>query len=482
MLPQVHHKFLEHLRKSSDGKPQVSVPTKEVLPPELLTWRRSLDSFLPVLGALSRSMLVRNTCAIGLGSLLLAAGGLTAARWPAIFGLVLVTAGCRGLPGGTPFLEVETEAGFYADLKGRMAARNQKICQSMQNWMNSFVPCPWQQSGELCTIAPYMINRKRFGELKYERIWLSADDGESFASDFVFPPGGFDPSRPVVVLLTGLAPSKHWTEAAGFIADAAGHLSRCSNMTVVIKVARGTMDTQVNANLFHGARVTDLRKLLELLDKCLKAVSEPGIPKAAVFASGYSMGAIILANYCGHYGPDALLEGAISFSGLNDAVKNMSFEYSADTWQAALAYSLKQTIVQGHIEEAKRRGVDIGKVLSSKVASVVDVDKDFVSIYNGYDGVLDYYRDLSVAFDDKWRKVSIPLLSVAARDDPITHCDSLRAKEFFAENENLLFLITEKGGHVGWPWGLRPWKKGWDFMNEAIQVFAEAVLSCRPQD
>lgn len=481
MLPQVHHKLLEHLRQSSDGKPQVQVPASEALPPELLTWRRSLDSFLPVLGALSRSMLVRNTCAIGLGSLLLTAGGLRAACWPTLFGLVLVAAGCRGLPGGTPFLEVETEAGFYADLKGKMAARNEKVCQAMQKWMNSFVPCPWQRSGELCTIAPYMLNRKRFGELKYERIWLRADDGESFASDFVFPPGGFDPNRPVVVLLTGLAPSKHWTEAAGFIADAAGYLSRCANMTVVILIARGTMDTQVNANLFHGARVTDLRKLLEHLDNCLKAVSALGFPKAAVFASGYSMGAIILANYCGHYGQDPLLEGAISFSGVNDAVKNMNFEYSTETWQAALAYSLKKTIVQGHLEEAKRRGVDIGKVLSSKVASVVDVDKDFVSIFNGYDGVLDYYRDLSVAFDDKWRKVSIPLLSVAARDDPITHCDSLRAKEFFAENENLLFLITEKGGHVGWPWGVQPWKKGWDFMNEAIQVFAEAVLSSRPQ-
>ena len=75
MLPQVHHKLLEHLRQSSDGKPQVQVPASEALPPELLTWRRSLDSFLPVLGALSRSMLVRNTCAIGLGSLLLTAGG-----------------------------------------------------------------------------------------------------------------------------------------------------------------------------------------------------------------------------------------------------------------------------------------------------------------------------------------------------------------------------------------------------------------------
>jgi len=26
----------------------------------------------------------------------------------------------------------------------------------------------------------------------------------------------------------------------------------------------------------------------------------------------------------------------------------------------------------------------------------------------------------------------------------------------------------ERGGHVGWPWGLRPWNRGWDFMNEAM--------------
>ena len=36
-------------------------------------------------------------------------------------------------------------------------------------------------------------------------------------------------------------------------------------MTVVILVARGTMDTQVNRDIFHGARVTDLRRCLEFM-------------------------------------------------------------------------------------------------------------------------------------------------------------------------------------------------------------------------
>ncbi len=71
--------------------------------------------------------------------------------------------------------------------------------------------------------------------------------------------------------------------------------------------------------------------------------------------------------------------------------------------------------------------------MSGKVASVVDIDKDwywgiplglievgdvttgtpwtakrqdFVSVFNGYDGVMDYYRDLSLASDDKWRNMA----------------------------------------------------------------------------
>lgn len=388
-------------------------------------------------------------------------------------GLLFLVAGIRGLPGGSAFLEVKTEAGFYAAKRGQNAKRNEGIRQAFEVWLKSFVPCPWQLSGELCTILPYLLNRKRFSNLQYERCWLDAEDGERFAFDCVFPDTGFDRDAPVVVLLTGLAPNQHWTAAAGFIADAAWHLCNRANMTVVVLIARGTMDTQVNKNLFHGARVTDLRQTLEVMHSCLETASGQ---KPKLFAAGYSMGGIILANYCGHYSQDPLLCGAIHFSGVHDAVFNMNFKYSEETWQAYLAYNLKWSIVSAApVEEARKRGVDMERIMSGKVASIVDIDKDFVSVFNGYDGVLDYYRDLSLASDDKWRNVSIPLLAVAARDDPITHCDALRAKEFSAENQNLLFLVTERGGHVGWPWGLRPWNRGWDFMNEAIQIFIDAV-------
>ena len=42
-----------------------------------------------------------------------------------------------------------------------------------------------------------------------------------------------------------------------------------------------------------------------------------------IFAAGYSMGGIILANYCGQYSQNPLLKGAIHFSGLHDAVPGL---------------------------------------------------------------------------------------------------------------------------------------------------------------
>mmetsp|Transcript_34073 Transcript_34073/g.63595 ORF Transcript_34073/g.63595 Transcript_34073/m.63595 type:complete len:478 (-) Transcript_34073:157-1590(-) len=473
-MADVHQQLLHEIRQRSAAAQQAETDAKK-LPPELSTWRNTLGMMQPLLLAAFRCMLIRNAFACVCGVTLLCRGCFSGQIWQLSLGLLLFALAIRGLPGGTPFLEVQTEAGFYAAADGCCASRNEQIRQSMQAWMRCFEPCPWQRSGEVCTMLPYITNTKRFGELKYERMWIEAEDGERFASDWVFPPTGFDASRPVVVLLTGLAPSQHWTQAAGFIADAAWYLTHRASMTVVVMVSRGTMDTHVNANMFHGARVTDLRKLLEAMTPCLENVS--GGEKATIFAAGFSMGAIILANYCGHYGKDPLLAGGIHFSGVHDCAMNMKFQYSRDTWQAFLALSLKQTLMGGRMtEEARRRGVNIDHVMSSKVASVVDVDEEFVTIFNGYDGVLDYYRDVSVAAEDKWRSVSIPLLAVAARDDPITHCDALRAKEFSTANENLLFLITERGGHVGWPWGIFPWQHGWDFMNQAIEVFVDTAL------
>ena len=70
----------------------------------------------------------------------------------------------------------------------------------------------------------------------------------------------------------------------------------------------------------------------------------------------------------------------------------------------------------------------------------------------------------------------MPCLAVNAVDDPIMHCDSLHAEEYSRENENLLFLVTERGGHAGWPWGWRFRSRGWDFMGESAKVFIYSLL------
>lgn len=378
-------------------------------------------------------------------------------------------------------MEVRTEAGFHCSDGPGDGARNARIRRAFEAWLPGFLPSPLLRSGELCTVLPYLWNPKRGGGLTYERVWVEASDRERVASDWVFPPGGYDPDRPVVLLLTGLAPSKHWTRTGGFIADAAWHLSTRKGMTAVVVVARGTMDTEVREHLFHGARVTDLREVILTAEKALLA--SLGTEQAShmlppIFAAGYSMGAIILGNYCGKFGSDARLRGAIHFSGIYDAVANMRFEYSTKVWQAYLLYNLKRTFCTGRaLQEAIRRGVDVRRVQSRHVSSIVGMDSEFVAVFNGYKDVLDYYRDLSLWAEDKWKSVAVPLLAVSARDDPITHCDALRASELSAGNGNLLFLITERGGHVGWPCGLRPWRLGFDFMNEAIAQFVESVLS-----
>jgi len=384
--------------------------------------------------------------------------------------------GFIGVPGGVAWLEVKTPAGFHSNEAMSNGPRNRRIRKLFEAWFASVQQCPYIRNGETCTVLPFFWNPNRATSVRYTRVWLLSSDGERFACDWVFPPCGHDAEKPVVILLTGLAPPEHWTKAGGYVADVVWHLSCRSGMTVVVLVSRGTMDTVVTEHLFNGARTSDLRDAILLTDGALQEAYGPE-RKPPLIGVGFSMGGVTLANYCGQYGSDTRLRGGVHFSGGYDAIFNMKFEYAASTWQVYLAYNLKKAYLRPNlVGVAKKRGVDVDRVLSRHVESIKDFDTEFMVAFNGYKSVEDYYGDLGVAGREKWRAVAIPLLAVSARDDPFIHCDSLKATEFVAANDNLLFLITERGGHVGWPLGWRPWQRGFDFMNAAIDVFICSVL------
>merc|ERR1712070_1287970 len=101
--------------------------------------------------------------------------------------------------------------------------------------------------------------------------------------------------------------------------------------------------------------------------------------------------------------------------------KNMGFKYSLDVWQPGiLVPQLKRFMTAGRYGKAlQHKGVDVARVRSSAVSSLLDFDTSVQVVYNGYESVEDYYRDMSLAQLDKWRSVAVPLLALHARDDPI---------------------------------------------------------------
>lgn len=390
-----------------------------------------------------------------------------------IVGIYMWLRVARGIPGVVPFLEVTTKPGFY--VQEARCPRNERIRKRMDSWLQNVFFTPYLRSGEWSTLLAFLWKPKR--NLKYERIWTEVSDGERVAADWVFPPSGYNPEKPVVLILPGLAPAKHWTETSEFVADAAFHLTTKLDTTVVVFVPRGTMQTKILKNDFDaGASVTDVREVVTLMHKVLTTSgSVPHSPQ--IFGVGFSLGAGMLSNYCGVFGGDERLAGAVCFSGMLDGNHMLNFEYSLRTWQVALSIRMKKTLFTGPaVERAQSRGVDVKHVTSKHVRSIVDLYEQYAVPYHGYKDMEDLNAKSTLAGEDKWRKVSIPLLNIAARDDPITHCDSLRAEEFSAGNKNLLFLITNRGGHTAFPVGMMPWRHGYAFMNEAIEVFIDSVM------
>ena len=72
----------------------------------------------------------------------------------------------------------------------------------------------------------------------------------------------------------------------------------------------------------------------------------------------------------------------------------------------------------------------------------------------------------------------VPLLVIHAIDDPIIHADTLPCHSGVAETvDNIAVLVTNQGGHVGWPLGLNPSKNRWLLQNNLILEFIAAAAS-----
>eukprot|EP00977_Amphora_coffeiformis_P012358 scaffold3051_cov175-Amphora_coffeaeformis.AAC.9 len=365
---------------------------------------------------------------------------------------------------------------------------------------------PWMPTGDARTGLPFLLHH--VPTPPFIRVWLPVPNDhideeiqEVVALDISFPATGYDPTRPLYLVLHGLNGGSTEEYVRDFVNQ---QTSVAHNATVVIMVARGLMDLPVRGwDNFHGARWTDAHHAAV----SLRAAQTD--PSQTLVAVGYSMGAIILGNMMVKAGKDVAVDAAISISGGLDMRQQQYFSRAQRLWQPILAKELRKTFLLGKWGERVRQKLDHETFLYMlRATHITEIDESAVVHYNGFRDVVDYYQTMSalgdvpleeltgehattIASHRHIQQLHKPFLVVHALDDPLITWRTVAANQgpmhpqnltAHAGNGNLLVLLTRRGGHVGWPMGWVPQRHTWYWMNHVAASFGEAVHATKNEN
>lgn len=356
-------------------------------------------------------------------------------------------------------------------------------------------PTPWIFTGDFRTLLPFIAFTP--DKANYIRRWvrvplcdgplcdLRHDDGaskyEAVALDWL-PPKKILASSPsssarshtsqpnvAVLILAGLTGGSE----EGYILDAVSAV-HAHGWHAFVMLGRGLGGTPCESDaFFHGARTSDLVASAELLRECLPSHTKIGVV-------GISMGGIIVLNAFAKGELEGLADCGACLGGTMDTHRNRYFKHSRDVWQPLLSQGLKESFA-AQVGGMRRMEARIGKDARQKldeVMNVSDFDRDIVKPLNRFWHQEHYYVDMSPPLQE-YRNIKVPFLIVNAQEDPILHVDSIPI-EVIQKGDitpNIVALITDTGGHVGWPVGMFPWQHRWVFQNTLLCEFVMSVSS-----
>ncbi|KAJ8599184.1 hypothetical protein CTAYLR_007518 [Chrysophaeum taylorii] len=364
--------------------------------------------------------------------------------------------------------------GFELEIHGRVE-------ESLRS-LGQLSPARWVGTGDLRTIVPYLLLSPR--RLEYDRWWLrvpccparrddpyaratGAADDEACALDVAWP-AYRNENGPTFVILHGL----NGGSDDGYVGDLVAAATARGSVAAVL-VNRGLMDTPVRGTraLFHGARTCDVGAAVDALSLSTR---QP------VVLVGFSMGAILAANYAVKAGSRCPCAATVAISGSLCAAKTLEpcGDRSRRLWQPPLTAGLKQSF---YLPNARRLGSKVDPRRIQRCSTVPEFDEAFVCRVHGYPALRAYYDDMSAAGagDEaglaKFSNLGTPLLVLHAKDDPILPVEACLPDKIADASPHLTLLLTDVGGHVGWP--VAPIAKHrWGFMVEAALAFADAKV------
>lgn len=394
-------------------------------------------------------------------------------------------------------VDIRVKAGLYYDQSNPLIRT--AVEQFWPTELRTYRGTPWMTTGDARTGLPFFFNRVPV--IDWKRVFLTVDsDGEVLALDIAFPESGYDPTQPVYMVLHGAngGSQEEYVRDLAFRRTAAGS-------SVVVMVSRGLMDVPlVTGNIFRADRLSDAHAAATAIRRAMKPSNNQ-----LLAGVGYSMGAIVLSNYVATYGRDCALSVAFAISGALECRYEMDFQRPKRVWQPMITEFSRDRHLSKWGERMKEKLSKQELIGMLRATNVVDLDnflavayykpryQDLVHYYAGMGALGDVPLDVleatrTSAVSSRVRNarisnVSIPLCVLHSFDDPIATWRGIVANDGFMRPEtlvrsgqgNVLLLLTERGGHVGWPTGVLPFQHGWEFMSEVAAGFVDAVAKAR---
>ncbi|XP_034936926.1 phospholipase ABHD3 [Chelonus insularis] len=322
-------------------------------------------------------------------------------------------------------------------------------------------PTPWCFESRAQTIIASFLRGKLIPDVEYRRELLTLADGGQVALDWA--DDHCNSSSPIVIILPGLTGASQADYIKCLVSGARDIGIRC-----VIFNNRGLGGVALKTPRAYCAANCD--DFTEVLDHVRK--SHPNVP---IGATGISMGGLVLGNYLAKNGEIAAqkLKAAFILSTPWNVFKGLENIESGINilLNRYLAEELSKVVQKMHY--SKKSGVfdkDLTEAFKSK--TLREFDAAFTTKHFGYRDVYDYYENATL--HNKLHLIEVPVLCLNAADDPFQPLEAIPLQEA-SKYENIAFVITKRGGHIGFLEGLWPTQQE-QYMTKLFKQYFHIML------
>lgn len=198
---------------------------------------------------------------------------------------------------------------------------------------------------------------------------------------------------------------------------------------------------------YHSGQTADVVEFVNYLNNTY--------PTSPIYAVGFSLGGNVLAKYLGEY-VDNPLSGGVVISAplqLDECSKSISKGFS----KVYQKYLIDKLVKSTHdkidfLNGAEAVPVDRAKL--DQLTSIFEFDDCITAPVNGFDDAMDYY--LNSSSKQFLKHITTPTLIIHAKDDPFMNEKVIPTDDELSEQ--VIFELSECGGHVGFLSGSNPFK------------------------